>query len=168
MIEGLFARDYETPFGELRLVCNERALIAARWAVQGSAAAPSSLEGPDHPLLVEVVRQLDAYFQGELQRFDIQLELAGTDFQRAAWMALVQIPYGETRSYLDQARAMGAPAAVRAVGAANGQNPVAIIVPCHRVVGASGALTGYAGGLDAKRRLLALEQGAPRQGRLFA
>ena len=108
-------------------------------------------------LLAEAVRQLRAYFQGELRRFELPLDLAGTAFQRRAWLELTRIPYGETRSYLEMARAIGAPKAVRAVGAANGANPVAIVVPCHRVIGAGGNLVGYGGGLALKRRLLELE-----------
>ena len=100
-----------------------------------------------------------AYFAGELRRFDLPLDLAGTDFQRRVWLELTRIPYGETRSYQDLARAIGSPKAVRAVGAANGANPVAIVVPCHRVIGAGGKLVGYGGGLPLKRRLLDLERG---------
>ncbi|MFY9726054.1 MAG: methylated-DNA--[protein]-cysteine S-methyltransferase [Bryobacteraceae bacterium] len=120
-----------------------------------SEAAPN----PGNPLLAEAVRQLRAYFAGELRRFDLPLDLAGTDFQRRVWLELTRIPYGETRSYQDLARAIGSPKAVRAVGAANGANPVAIVVPCHRVIGAGGKLVGYGGGLPLKRRLLDLERG---------
>lgn len=112
----------------------------------------------------DVVDQLGAYFAGEITEFDVDLDLDGTAFHRMVWDALREIPYGQTRSYGDIARRIGTPGASRAVGAANGRNPVAIIVPCHRVIGASGALTGYGGGLDRKRQLLELEaaQGAPR------
>ncbi|WP_281395691.1 methylated-DNA--[protein]-cysteine S-methyltransferase [Allocatelliglobosispora scoriae] len=105
----------------------------------------------------DVRTQLDEYFAGTRRAFDLPLSATGTDFQRRAWTALVEIPYGETRSYAKQAVAIGSPTAFRAVGLANGQNPISIIVPCHRVVGANGALTGYGGGLDAKRWLLAHE-----------
>ncbi len=111
------------------------------------------------PLLCEAVRQLRAYFAGELKEFRLPLEMAGTDFQKRVWASLLEIPYGETRSYSQIAQAIGAPMAVRAVGAANGENPIAIVVPCHRVIGANGKLTGYGGGLDLKRRLLDMEQG---------
>ena len=108
-------------------------------------------------LLVEAARQLRAYFAGELREFRLPLDLQGTDFQKRVWRQLETIPYGETRSYSEIAAAIGAPRAVRAVGAANGANPVPIVVPCHRVIGASGKLVGYGGGLELKRRLLELE-----------
>ena len=113
-----------------------------------------------HPLLVETGKQLAAYFAGLLREFDLPLEMQGTDFQMRVWSRLRQIPYGETRSYGDLARALGTPAAVRAVGAANGANPIAIVVPCHRVIGSNGTLTGYGGGIPLKKRLLELERGA--------
>ena len=104
-----------------------------------------------------VVEQLQAYFAGELTDFELELDMQGTEFQRRVWQALRTIPFGETRSYGEIAAQVGAPGAARAVGLANGHNPIAIIVPCHRVIGASGNLTGYGGGLDRKRSLLALE-----------
>ena len=110
--------------------------------------------------LDEVKRELDEYFAGDRTEFSLPLDPVGTDFQLRAWAALSEIPFGETRSYGQQAARIGSPTAVRAVGAANGRNPIAIIVPCHRVVGAEGSLTGYAGGMDAKRFLLALEDRA--------
>ena len=110
-----------------------------------------------HPIATEAVRQLRAYFAGQLRRFDLPLDLRGTDFQLRVWRELERIPYGETRSYLQIAEAIGAPRAVRAVGAANGANPIPIVVPCHRVIGASGKLVGYGGGLPLKKRLLQLE-----------
>lgn len=112
----------------------------------------------DDDAFPEAVEQLDAYFAGELTTFDLELELAGTDFQRRVWSALRTIPYGETRSYGEIAGQIGAPGASRAVGLANGRNSIGIIVPCHRVIGASGSLTGYGGGLDRKRALLDLEK----------
>jgi methylated-DNA-[protein]-cysteine S-methyltransferase len=112
---------------------------------------------PGHPLLEAVRRQLDDYFAGRRRRFELPLATAGTAFQRQVWQALQQIPYGETRSYAGIAQAIGSPRAVRAVGAANGRNPVAIVVPCHRVIGSSGGLTGYAGGLHRKLALLRVE-----------
>jgi methylated-DNA-[protein]-cysteine S-methyltransferase len=112
-----------------------------------------------HPLLLEAGKQLSAYFAGQFREFDLPLEMHGTDFQLRVWNQLRKIPYGETRSYGDLARALGAPAAVRAVGAANGANPIAIVVPCHRVIGSNGTLTGYGGGLPLKKRLLELERG---------
>ncbi|WP_293001658.1 methylated-DNA--[protein]-cysteine S-methyltransferase [Mycobacterium sp.] len=105
----------------------------------------------------DAVAQLNAYFAGTLTEFDLELNLQGTEFQRRVWQALQTIPFGETRSYGEIAQQIGAPGAARAVGLANGHNPIAIVVPCHRVIGASGGLTGYGGGLDRKRSLLALE-----------
>lgn len=108
----------------------------------------------------ETIRQLDAYFEGELTEFDLPLHMEGTPFQRRVWDQLLLIPYGETRTYGELAEALGNPGASRAVGLANGKNPVSIIVPCHRVIGSGGNLTGYGGGLDRKKRLLALEAGS--------
>lgn len=113
----------------------------------------------DDSALPDVVEQLEAYFAGDLKEFDVRLRLEGTEFQRKVWAALLEIPYGETWSYGRLAAHIGQPTASRAVGMANGRNPVAIIVPCHRVIGAGGSLTGYGGGLDRKRILLDLEQG---------
>lgn len=112
----------------------------------------------DDLALAPFVEQFEAYFAGRLRRFDLPMAARGTPFQQSVWRALCDIPYGETVSYLDIANAIGNPKAVRAVGAANGQNPLSIIVPCHRVIGRNGALTGYGGGLPIKRWLLALEQ----------
>jgi methylated-DNA-[protein]-cysteine S-methyltransferase len=106
----------------------------------------------------DAVAQLEAYFAGELTEFELDLHLAGTEFQRRVWSALLTIPYGQTRSYGEIAEQIGALGAFRAVGLANGRNPVGIIVPCHRVIGAGGSLTGYGGGIDKKRALLALEK----------
>jgi methylated-DNA-[protein]-cysteine S-methyltransferase len=110
-----------------------------------------------------VARQLDAYFAGDLKAFDVELHLAGTDFQRRVWAALRDVPFGATTTYAELAEAIGRPGAARAVGAANGRNPVSIIVPCHRVVGADGTLTGYGGGLPRKQALLTLERALPQQ-----
>jgi methylated-DNA-[protein]-cysteine S-methyltransferase len=112
---------------------------------------------PPSPLMRETLLQLRSYFSGELHRFDLPLDLVGTEFQQRVWRALQTIPYGETRSYSQIAEQIGAPRAVRAVGAANGRNPIPIVVPCHRVIGASGDLVGFGGGLDWKRFLLGLE-----------
>lgn len=127
----------------------------------------------DRGAFAPVVDQLDAYFAGDRSDFDVALALEGTEFQRQVWAALLEIPYGQTRSYGDIARRIGRPGASRAVGSANNANPVAIIVPCHRVIGADGSLVGYGGGLDRKRQLLDLEArqvGArsPRSSRLGA
>lgn len=120
----------------------------------------------DHPLFARLEQQLAAYFAGELKAFDLPLDLLGSDFQRQAWTALTEIPYGETRSYQQQAEAIGRPASVRAVARANGDNRIGILVPCHRVIGKDGSLTGYGGGLWRKQKLLALE-GALSQAELF-
>ena len=116
----------------------------------------SELPRGDDPtgVLAEAASQLKAYFARELETFDLPLDARGTDFQRSVWAELSRIPFGETRSYGEQAERIGKPAAVRAVGLANGANPISVIVPCHRVIGADGSLTGFGGGLDLKRRLL--------------
>ena len=114
---------------------------------------------PQHPLLQQAVQQLDAYFAGLLRNFELPLDTVGTEFQHRVWRGLLAIPFGRTSSYAELAHQIGNPKAVRAVGAANGRNPIAIVVPCHRVIGAAGALVGYAGGLERKRFLLALESG---------
>jgi methylated-DNA-[protein]-cysteine S-methyltransferase len=124
-----------------------------------SAPLSDPVPGTSDPLLEEASVQLRAYFDGRLRQFQLPLDLGGTAFQRSVWQELLEIPYGETRTYAEIAEAIGHPTAVRAVGAANGQNPVAIIVPCHRVIRTGGGLGGYGGGLDAKRALLDLERG---------
>jgi len=115
------------------------------------------IENGRHPVLVEAERQLREYFAGRRQAFELELDLAGTPFQRSVWKALLTIPFGQTRTYGEIAKQVGRPSASRAVGAANGQNPVAIVAPCHRVIGSTGALTGFGGGLDVKEQLLRLE-----------
>lgn len=119
--------------------------------------------GPEEatPVLEAAVDQLEAYFAGDLKEFDLPLAASGTDFQKRVWAQLCRIPYGETVAYMDIADRLGDRKAVRAVGLANGRNPIAIVVPCHRVIGANGKLTGYAGGLWRKERLLSLERGEP-------
>jgi methylated-DNA-[protein]-cysteine S-methyltransferase len=140
----------ETPIGPLLL-------SAEHGRLSGVAFAPSAEARSTEPLLLEAEAQLRAYFAGELQRFELPLAPHGTAFQLSVWDALLEIPYGTTTSYSELAEAIGRPTACRAVGAANGRNPLAVIVPCHRVIGAAGALTGYGGGLERKRLLLALE-----------
>lgn len=133
--------------GTLTLVCDGKALTAVH--LDGASAKQDN-----HPLLQAAKRQCEEYFAGERREFDLPLEPQGTEFQRAVWRALLDVPYGATASYAEIARAIGKPKACRAVGAANGRNPLAIVVPCHRVIGADGSLTGYGGGLKAKQWLL--------------
>jgi methylated-DNA-[protein]-cysteine S-methyltransferase len=128
--------------------------ILVRWS-----GFPEGRHRPENPFLQEAARQLRAYFAGELRDFDLPLDLRGTDFQLQVWHQLQKIPYGETRSYAEVARVIERPKAVRAVGAANGANPISIVVPCHRVIGSSGKLVGYGGGLPLKKKLLGLESG---------
>lgn len=149
----------ETPIGTLRLLSDDGQLVAIEF--EGQYALDAKPDDAD-PVLTETARQLQEYFNGERQDFDLPLAPGGTDFQRSVWQALRDIPYGEVRSYRDIARAIGRASAVRAVGAANGRNPVPIVVPCHRVIGSDGSLTGFAGGLDAKKRLLQCEGALPR------
>ena len=144
------------PVGTLRLVAEDGALVAV--SVEERRAAKAEGPTPGDPLLDEAVRQLGAWFRGERLDFELPLRPRGSAFQLAVWERLRCIPFGETRSYGEIAAALGSPRAVRAVGAANARNPLAIIVPCHRVIGASGALTGYAGGLGRKRWLLRHER----------
>ncbi len=151
----------DSPLGPLKLVASDKGLAAILWQNEKSGVLKSvPVEDPDHPVLVETERQLRAYFAGGLRQFSLPLDLQGTAFQQSVWQALLTIPFGETRSYAEIARQIGRPKAVRAVGAATGQNPISIVAPCHRVIGSNGTLTGYAGGLAAKQHLLGLERGA--------
>ena len=153
-----YRKTVPSPVGELTLVATDAALVAIRWEREDDARArarvPTPAHAPDHPVLRKAETQLSAYFAGERTTFDLPLAPAGTPFQRAVWRALLAIPYGETRSYRDIAKALGQPTATRAVGAANGRNPLPIVAPCHRVIGADGSLTGFGGGLENKRWLL--------------
>ena len=139
---------------DLRLVASALGIRAIQFDPQ---PAPDGQRNDGNPLLTEAARQLRAYFAGALREFELPLDIEGTDFQKRVWGEVAAIPYGETRSYLQIAQALGSPRAVRAVGAANGANPVPIVVPCHRVIGARGKLVGYGGGLAMKKRLLELE-----------
>ncbi|MFI6943620.1 methylated-DNA--[protein]-cysteine S-methyltransferase [Streptomyces sp. NPDC050418] len=149
----------DSPYGPLTLVATDGVLSGLYMTDQRHRPAEETFGPPDDTGFAPVVEQLTAYFAGERVDFDLPLHLDGTDFQRTVWAELLKIPYGETRSYGDLAASLGNPAASRAVGLANGKNPIGIIVPCHRVVGANGSLTGYGGGLDRKRRLLDFERG---------
>lgn len=157
--KGYVYRWLDSPVGRLKLIATDEALVGVLWEKEDAhrARLNSETENNTHPLLVEADCQIDEYFRGRRQTFDLKLDLIGTDFQRAVWQALLTIPFGETRTYEQIARQIGRPTAMRAVGAANGRNPVSIVVPCHRVIGSSGELTGFAGGLDAKAFLLTLE-----------
>ena len=148
-----------SPVGTLTLIAKADKLCAILWENEklNRVRIGPMLEDPRHPVLVETERQLKQYFAGERDRFDLPLDFAGTQFQQKVWQALLTIPFGETRSYSQIAQQVGSPKAVRAVGAANGKNPISIVTPCHRVIGASGSLTGFAGGLEAKQFLLGLE-----------
>jgi methylated-DNA-[protein]-cysteine S-methyltransferase len=150
-----------TPLGRLLLARTATGLAGVWFEGQKHHPAPlAALRRPDDALLRRAADQLHAYFAGEAPGFDLPLDLQGTPFQRGVWQALLAIPAGQTRSYGALAKALGMASAVRAVGGAVGRNPVSVIVPCHRIVGSDGSLTGYAGGVDRKRALLALEQSA--------
>ena len=150
-------RTIDSPIGALALAGRGRVLTHLRMLNQ--TYEPNRADWvPDEHAFPEAVEQLHAYFAGERTDFDLELNLIGSEFQRRVWQALLTIPYGETRSYGQIAQQIGATGAARAVGLANGHNPIAIIVPCHRVIGASGSLTGYGGGLDRKRSLLEMEK----------
>jgi methylated-DNA-[protein]-cysteine S-methyltransferase len=161
----------DSPYGPLTLVATDGALSGLYMTAQRHRPPEETFGDPDPRPFREAVRQLDAYHARELTEFDLPLHLAGTPFQRGVWEQLRRIPYGETRTYGELAEMLGRPGASRAVGLANGRNPVGIIIPCHRVIGAGGGLTGYGGGLDRKQRLLtfegALGSAAPDEGALF-
>lgn len=149
----------DSPVGRLTLIGSDDGLAAVLWEGQDPRQVPlgNISEAPDHQLLAETTRQLDEYFAGTRREFRLPLDFAGTEFQQKVWRALLTIPFGETRSYGQIARQIGQPTAVRAVGAANGRNPIPIIAPCHRVIGSTGKLTGFGGGLPTKAYLLTLE-----------
>lgn len=151
----------DSPVGRLTLVASDRGLAAILWEKDNPRRVPlgNVVESDSHPVLLETERQLQEYFAGTRRKFTLPLDFRGTEFQRRVWNALLTIPFGQTRSYAQIAQQIGCPAAVRAVGAANGRNPLSIIAPCHRVVGSNGQLTGFAGGLEVKAKLLSLERG---------
>ncbi|WP_137861649.1 MULTISPECIES: methylated-DNA--[protein]-cysteine S-methyltransferase [unclassified Sphingomonas] len=158
----LSTKTIPSPVGALTLVASDAGLVAILWEndspdrVKLGAATGDS----GHPVLIAAESQLREYFAGTRTRFDLPLDFRGTDFQKSVWAELLAIPFGETRSYGEIAAKLGRPKASRAVGAANGRNPISIVAPCHRVIGSTGKLTGFAGGLDAKEYLLALERRA--------
>ena len=153
----LHSTTHRTPVGELTLVASDRGLRAILWPKQSPTRAgihPRPQRNPGHPILRQTAVQLDEYFAGSRTTFDVPLDLQGTRFQLAAWRSLADIPFGTTTSYGRQAAGLGIPTAARALGAANGANPVCIVLPCHRVIGADGSLTGFGGGLPTKQWLL--------------
>ena len=152
-------RTLDTPIGALGLVASEQGLQRVLWPREAAELTQAPRPGTCSLLVDEAAWQLGEYFAGARTAFELPLDLEGTPFQRAAWLALAEIPYGETVSYAEQAIRLGRPTAIRAVGAANGRNPLPIVLPCHRVVGSDGSLTGFGGGLDVKRALLDHEAG---------
>ena len=174
-IERVFTSRMESPIGALRLAATERGLAFLALPRAGGRGlggwlarfAPDARREEAFAPLRDAIRQILEYLDGKRTGFELGLDLRGTAFQRAVWRQLEAIPYGETRAYADVAHAVGSPAAVRAVGSANGANPVPIVVPCHRVIASGGKLGGYGGGLELKRRLLAMEQSLRHQGSLL-
>lgn len=157
MTEQLVYKFIRSPVGRLKLVASDRGLVAILWDTDEKSRRVSVLlaEKQDrHPVLVEAEKQLKEYFAGRRKQFSMKLDLRGTPFQKKVWRSLLKIPYGETRTYGEIARQLGHPKAARAVGAANGKNPISIVAPCHRLVGSMGKLHGFAGGLKAKADLL--------------
>ena len=174
-MEIVHSAEFETPIGSMLCASTERGLAYVRLPRAGGRGFADWLrrQAPGAELRTgfapnkAAIQQLREYLDGKRRAFELPLDLRGTEFQRRVWQALLEIPYGQTRSYAEQARAVGAPAAVRSVGTANGSNPIAIVVPCHRVIASGGKLGGYGGGLALKRRLLALEHALPADGDLL-
>ncbi len=150
----LYESTMNTPVGALRLLASDRGVAGIYFQEHKNTPERSTSPDPDHPMLKMLSLQLQQYFDGARRRFEIPLDPQGTEFQKQVWSGLTEIPFGKTESYGQLATRLGNPLASRAVGRANGLNPISIVVPCHRVVGASGKLTGYAGGLEAKQWLL--------------
>jgi len=157
----LSTKTIASPVGELTLVASDKGLVAILWENDSPdrVRLGEVAEDAAHPVLTAAEAQLREYFAGTRTRFELPLDFRGTDFQKSVWAELLAIPFGETRSYGEIALKLGRPKASRAVGAANGRNPISIVAPCHRVIGSTGKLTGFAGGLAAKEYLLGLEQG---------
>ena len=156
-----------TPVGNLKLVATDRGLAAILWENDDPKRVRLAplVENKTHPVLVATESELKEYFEGKRTSFSVNLDPVGTEFQTKVWRALSEIPFGETRSYGEIAKRIGKPSAMRAVGAANGRNPISIVFPCHRVIGAAGKLVGFAGGLDIKEQLLSLETGGSAKAR---
>jgi methylated-DNA-[protein]-cysteine S-methyltransferase len=155
--------DVESPVGKLTIIASDEGLHAILWDndlqdLKYSTVIANLKRSKDNPIIIETKKQLNEYFQGKRKKFDLPIKLGGTDFQIQAWEQLLQIPYAETISYKTQAERIGDKNKARAVGMANGKNPISIIIPCHRVVGSNGALVGFGGGLDKKDYLLKLEK----------
>ena len=155
----LFYKEMKSPVGKLKLIASAHALVAVLWEREppDRVKLDAPMLAPEHPILIATERQLNEYFTGARIEFDLPIEPRGSKFQKKVWRALRKIPFGQTRSYLELAKALGSAGASRAVGLANGKNPLSIIVPCHRVIGSDGSLTGFAGGLETKAALLVLE-----------
>ena len=158
-MEQIDYQKYQSPIGELVLLASQAGLVGIALDAESPTLAkyPQRTEKTRHPLLTGVRKQLDEYFKGKRKKFDLKLDLRGTEFQMAAWNALAKIPYGKTASYGEQAAKIGNPKAVRAIGRANGLNPLPIVLPCHRVIGSDGSLTGYASGVEVKKALIDFE-----------
>ena len=156
----LYFKEIDSPVGLLKLVAHDQALVAVLWENESPnrVRVATLMEDQNHPVLLNTQQQLTEYFNQTRTIFDLALDFQGTDFQKKVWQALLTIPFGETRSYKQIAEQIGNVKAVRAVGAANGKNPISIIAPCHRVVGANGKLVGFAGGLENKEILLKIEK----------
>lgn len=155
----LVYKHMKSPVGTLKLIADERSLVAVLWENDdpGRVRLGAMRRDDEHPILVRAEGQLAEYFAGDRTSFDLPLDPAGTAFQKKVWQALTRIPFAKTASYGELASAIGSPNACRAVGAANGRNPLSIVVPCHRVIGSTGKLTGFAGGIETKATLLAHE-----------
>ena len=153
--------EYNSPVGAIRIIENGKAITSLKFVVN-NPNPPSDAKEKETPLIKEVIQQLSEYFADKRTVFDVPVETQGTDFQKQVWQALCTIPYGETRSYKQIAAIAKCPKSARAVGMANNRNPISIIIPCHRVIGANGSLTGYASGLPIKQKLLQLESSSHR------
>lgn len=164
---SLYYREVKSPVGRLKIVVSDAGLRAILWPDDDPARVKFEMVPrlSSKPALDVVAKQLEEYFAGRRSTFDVELDFKGTDFQRAVWKELTRIPYGRTTSYGELAKRVGRPTGARAVGAAVGRNPISIVVPCHRVIGANGQLTGFAGGLPSKTRLLDIESATHRKGK---
>lgn len=162
---SLYSGRIAAPFGPVTVVAGDAGLRSVSFTGEPRASMSNLVEDDSHPVVACALAQLREYLAGTRREFDLPLVLDGTEFQVAAWRALARVPYGTTASYGTQAASIGKPTATRAVGAANSRNPVAIVLPCHRIVGADGSLTGFAGGLEAKKWLLAHERSVVQAGR---